>query len=158
MKRFAILVAALLVAGCGGEVTATPEPKERPTTAPTPVPWALDVTDTAYTKEATVGDNITVEVTIENTGKQRNPVTKLNFSELDQYADLFGCDPDCETEDLPGLGPTAILPGVQAGESVTYTVEFIATTVGVVEWSLCLYGEDSYSEDGWCGEAKTAIR
>jgi hypothetical protein len=37
-------------------------------------------------------------------------------------------------------------------------VEFVATTVGVVDWNVCLYDDEEYGDPVWCGDGKTATR
>lgn len=158
----AIVVAALSVAACSSsspEAQTTQRPPN-PTATPlvTPTPWTLDVPSAKYTTEVFVGDTISIDVKIKNTGTAKSPVTRLNFSELDKYADLHRCKPKCETEDLPGLGPSAVMVGVPPKKSTTFHIEFLATTVGVVDWSVCLYDDEEYGDPVWCGDGKTAIR
>lgn len=116
------------------------------------------MSDATYTTEAFVGDTISIDVKVKNTGKTKSPVTRLNFSELDKYADLHRCKPKCSTEDLPGLGSSAVMAGVLPSMAPTFHVEFVATTVGVVDWSVCLYDDEEYGDPVRCGEGKTAIR
>lgn len=153
-----LLGAAAVLSACSAGVADTPRPTEAPTPVPTPVPWELVIVDTSYSKEARVGDSIFVEVRIKNAGMAKNLATNLNFSELDQYADLLGCKPTCSVEDLPGLGPSAIFRGITPGRTLTARIEFVATTVGAVDWQVCLYDDDTYGTQVWCGNGTTAIR
>jgi hypothetical protein len=150
-----------LVNGTGGGTGAasTPRPTERPTPPPTATPWTLDVSVANYTTETIVGRSVFITVTISNTGKAATPAIEINFSELDKDADLRGCKPKCELDDLPGFGPSAIFPGLAAGASRDYEIEFVATKVGVVAWNVCVY--DDRILDGasvYCGEGSTTIR
>lgn len=101
---------------------------------------------------------MTVTIKVANRGSAKNPSTEINFSELDKYADLFECKPECSVQDLPGSGPSAILPGVAPGKTVAYKITFIASKPGAVRWSACLYDNESFGEQVWCGEASTAIQ
>jgi len=56
------------------------------------------------------------------------------------------------------LGPSAVMGGVAPGKSIKFHVEFVATTVGVVQWNVCLYDDEEYSDPVWCGDGTTAIR
>jgi hypothetical protein len=163
-----VWAAGLLVVGVGAYVVlskpASPasapaaDAPERPTPAPTATPWKLSVTDTNYTSEAGIGDTISTDIEITNSGSKINPGTLINFSELDKYADFYGCKPTCTVEDLPGLGPSGVLPGVAPGKPTTFHIEFVAKAVGVVRWSVCTYDDVSFGEQVWCGDATTAIR
>lgn len=160
MRRL-IVVVAIALAGCtssAGTRPVAPTPSPTPEPTPTPTPWRLGSVAASYTKQVRVGGTITVTVKIKNNGSATNPSTEINFSELDKYADLFECTPECSVEDAPGLGPSAILPGVPAGKTSTFKIEFVASTAGAVRWSLCVYDNESFGEQVYCGDAATAIR
>jgi hypothetical protein len=153
-----IFCAVVLVAACSSTPAAPPEPTAAPTPAPTPAPWSLTVPSAVYTRQVLVGDTIEVTVKVKNSGRGASHTTLVNFSELDKYADLFDCKPECQTEDLPGFGPSAILPGVTAGKTQVFIVNFVANKVGAVKWSLCVYDDNEMQNQVWCGDATTAIR
>ncbi|MEO7295151.1 MAG: hypothetical protein ABIZ57_03325 [Candidatus Limnocylindria bacterium] len=143
----------------GSNAATTPQPTERPAPAATAKPWTLDVSDAKYTTETVVGGSVFITVTISNTGKVANPAIEINFSELDKNADVRGCKPKCELDDLPGFGPSAVFPGLAAGATRDYEVEFIATKVGVVAWNVCVYDDRILDgESVYCGDGRTTIR
>jgi hypothetical protein len=139
--------------GSSGGTAADPTPTRAPVVTATP--WSIDVADVTYTKRLTVGDTIDVDVTITNTGSRASLRTKFQFDGLDDYADLIGCIPECEYEELLGLYTT--LPGVAAGDTVVYHVEFLAKALGVADWSICVYDEETAGEQVYCGSGSTTI-
>ena len=150
-----LLVLVMLVAACGGGADPTPRPPD-PTERPTPPPaWRLSVTDVTYTATLSLGDTIEIDVTIENRGTDRNLRTRFQFSDIDDYADLIGCVPECTYEDFFGIYTT--LPGIAAGETVVYHVEFLAKSLGVADWSLCVYDAETFGEQVYCGTGSTTI-
>lgn len=156
-----LAAATLLVAACGATGRGpgtTAQPTALPTPAPTATPWRLSVTDTTYSRKVLVGDDVVVTIKVKNSGSTKNPSTEINFTELDKYADLFECKPKCEVQDLPGSGPSAILPGVAAGKTTAFRITFIAGKAGAVHWSACLYDDESFGDQVWCGDATTAIK
>src|SRR5262245_6442083 len=99
MRRVLALIAtAVLIAACGarsgGGGVDAPDPTDAPTPAPTPHAWKVEVVDANYTKTVRVGDDITVNVKIKNTGKAKSLGVRLQFSDLDDYADFNECKPD----------------------------------------------------------------
>jgi hypothetical protein len=105
-----------------------------------------------------IGGDLVVTTKVKNSGSVKNPSTEINFSELDKYADLFECKPECDVQDLPGSGPSAILPGVAAGKTKAFQITFVAAKAGAVRWSACLYDDESFGDQVWCGDATTAIK
>ena len=145
----------------GGGSQATQRPATQPASTPgaTVKPWTLEVSDAEYTTETVVGGSIFVTLTIENAGKRANPAIEVNFSELDANADLRGCEPECELDDLPGFGPSAVFPGLKPGVTGVYVIEFVAKTVGVVAWNVCVYDDHLLDGDSvYCGDGRTTIR
>jgi hypothetical protein len=49
----------------------------------------------------------------------------------------------------------ATLPGIPAGKTKTYQVNFIATKVGAIHWSVCVYDDETRGEQVHCGDATT---
>ena len=157
----ALLAGVVLMAACssgGGAAPAANEPDPTPEPTATPTAWRLDVIDAEYTTKARVGDTISIDLKVKNAGTAKNPRTVAQFSELDKYADIDGCNPKCEVEDLPGFGPSALMPGVATKKTGKFHIEFVANEVGVVRWMVCVYDDDHYSEQVWCGDGKTTIR
>ena len=114
------------------------------------------MSDVTYSTDASLGGPITLSLQITNSGASSNPGTSVQVNDLDAYADLQGCTPSCNTSHL--LGVYANFPGIDAGSTESYTITFIATKIGVANWSLCVY--DSTSVGGtavWCGSATTTI-
>lgn len=142
MRRL-VVIAALVGACSSGGAGKTPEPEPTPT--PTPA-WSLVVGDVTYTKTAIVGGDIRITVEIRNKGKAANHGTKLQFSDLDKHADIEGCVPECEVD--TGFGVYAHLPGIPAGKTKTYKVNFVASSPGASRWSLCIYDDDIAGEQG----------
>ncbi len=117
--------------------------------------WRLAVGDMTGTTRTSVGETITVEVTISNSGSAPNPGTRLQFSDLDKSADLIGCRPKCQYTDLFGIYTD--LPGIPAGGSSTFVVEWIAKAIGAPDWTLCVYDNTSGGEQIECGTLTTVI-
>ena len=117
---------------------------------------ALDVSNVSYTKETIVGGSIDVLVTAANPGAIRTGEVKLQFSDLDKIADIVGCTPTCSVDKF--LGTYATVPGVAAGGSATWTVEWVATKVGAEDWSLCVYEPATSGNQVYCGSGTTVVR
>lgn len=152
MKR--LVVIAILVAGCssGGPRITDPPPVVTP--PPTPPPWALAVGAVKYPTTVSLGDTFVVTIPMTNHGSTANPMTKLQFSSFDN-AELSGCSPTCSVSHLLGL--YASLPGVPASGAKSYAVKFVATKLGVMGWGLCVYDNDPYGVQVWCGNATTTV-
>jgi hypothetical protein len=138
----------------------TATPTEAPTsTPPSPQPsptWNLTVDGVRYTTEAFVGGDITVAITLSNDGTIANPGTKLQFETIDKYADLQGCTPKCEVNNFFGVFATE--PGVGPAKTVTDRIVWVATRVGVAQWSVCVYDSNSGGQQIYCGNGTTTIR
>lgn len=78
----------------------------------------------------------------------------LQFSDIGDYVDFVGCTPRCEPSDFLGA-LYARFPGIPAGSSQDYRVEFIATKIGAAQWSVCIYDD---TDQVWCGDGTTVIR
>ncbi len=119
-------------------------------------PSTLDVSRVQYTKESSVGGSIEVIVTVSNGGSSSTGEAKLQFSDLDQIADIVGCTPQCSVEKV--LGTYATLPSVPAGATATWTVEWVATKVGARDWTLCVYEPADSIDQVYCGGGTTVVR
>lgn len=150
--RILVVAIALVLVGCGGS-RATPVPTRAPTPEPTPA-WRLSA-DATYRSAASVGDDVDVEFTIENAGAGRNPGTKITVDGVDNL-DLIGCIPECEYSDF--LQKSMTLPGVPGGESATFTIRFLAVSVGVADIFMCVYDEPQFGEQVWCGSGSIVVR
>ena len=127
-------------------------------TEATPTPaYAVTVDSAKYTTETYVGGDITLRVRLSNDGTAKNPSTQLQISDLGDYADVVGCTPDCDAHEGFG-GYYAILPGIVPGDTVTYSVEFVAKSVGAAKWSICVYDDAESGNQVYCGNATTRIR
>lgn len=149
----ALILSVLLLAACSPAGPARDDPPDEPES--TSAPYSVSVADVTYTSETSLGGTIQVIVALTNAGSAENPATQLQFSDIDEYADIVGCDPECELTKF--FGDYALLPGVPANESVTYEVQFVASQIGAVQWGLCVY-DDEAGEQIYCGSGTTVIR
>ncbi|MEX0625560.1 MAG: hypothetical protein WD402_03350 [Chloroflexota bacterium] len=157
MKLVPAMVAlALMAAACSPEGGGGDGGNRSTDEEPASVPSEVSVDEVTYTTEVAVGGSIVVNIELSNTGTAANPGTKLQFSDIDQYADIVGCVPTCDVSEF--FGDYADLPGVPAGGSAQYSVEFIATTVGAARWGLCIYDGSGGDDQIYCGNGTTIIR
>ncbi len=143
MLRLLAFIGILTLSGCGGEPSS---------------PSSLDVDGARATTETTLGGAVHAEVTLTNSGTEAVAATTFGFGELGRYTDPVRCTPACDSAEL--FARIFQLPGVAAGDTVTYSVEFIATDIGAVAWVLCVYEGTAYEqgEQVYCGEFTTVIR
>jgi hypothetical protein len=110
-----------------------------------------------YSTTTFVGGTLTVTAVISNTGTAASPGVSFQFSDLKEHADIVQCTPACQTDE--GLGAIyARMPGIPAGGTATYEVEFIPTAVGAAHWSACVYDDKNGGDQVYCGDATTTIR
>lgn len=148
-----------LIAGCAGATSpgavATPEPPE-PT--PTAHPWVIEVTSAKATTKARVGGEMFITFVVENTGTAKSESTELQISEIEDYADVVGCTPECEVDRGLGGGYYLALPGIGAGKTKTYKVELVPTKIGAAHWDVCVYDDVSFGEQIACYDGTVTIR
>ncbi len=84
----------------------------------------------------TVGDALPVAVIIRNRGDAGSQPIGLRFTNLSSYATFESCTPACETTVLYGDISVAFAVGVRAGETTTFTVEFVTTKPGDAYWDM----------------------
>jgi hypothetical protein len=118
--------------------------------------WSLAVSNATFSSDVNVGDPIMASVAVTNTGSATNPGTTLQVNDLDAHADFQGCTPGCTSSTL--LGFSADFAGIGPGTTSTLQLTFIAKSVGVANWSVCLYDTaDPSARQVWCGQAQTTI-
>ena len=149
------LVGFLFVLSWASRPSDTASPTERPR-ATVMAAWRLVADSARYTDQVRVGGAIVFTVEVSNAGTAATPGVELQFDGLDDNADIVGCVPTCEVSDL--LGVYAAFPGVPAGTSREYEIEWVATDVGAARWSLCIYDDDIGGELIDCYEGTTVVR
>lgn len=151
---------ALALAACSGSAApvgpdATPEP---PAPTPTPHPWVIDVTSAKATTKTFVGGEMVITLKLENTGKSRSNSTQFQLSEIEDYADVVGCTPECDIDRGLGGGYYLELPGVGAGKERTFKIELVPTKVGAAHWDVCVYDDAEFGDQIACYEGTVTIR
>lgn len=156
MRR--LMVLAVLVAACSSPRPAAPATVRAPEPTPTPHPWSIEVTSAKATTKARVGGEMFITVVVENTGKVASKSTELQLSDIDKYADVVECTPDCDIDRGFGGGYYLGLPGVPAGKEKTFKVELVPTKIGAAHWSVCVYDDVSFGDQVDCYEGTVTIR
>jgi hypothetical protein len=113
--------------------------------------------DVSYTTSTFVGGDLDVVIKITNKGKVKTAPVHFQFGSLKDRADLVGCSPTCSTDEFFGDIFTRFTSGIAPGKTVTYSVRWLATKVGVANWSLSVYVGDS-GGSVFFGEGTTSIR
>lgn len=153
----AILSTVFALSACSRP--AAPRATERPPEpTPTPHAWVIDVTSAKATTKTSVGGEMFITVVVENTGKAASDTTELQLSDIDKYADVVECTPDCTIDRGLGGGYYLSLPGVPAGKEKTYKVELVPTKIGAAHWGVCVYDDVDFGDQVACYEGTVTIR
>jgi hypothetical protein len=139
--------------------TDTPGPTDTPTPTAVPAAWILTASNVQYDSQTVIGDTIVITMTLKNSGNIANPGTYVSFPDLHTNADFQKCQPACEHQNVYS---DVLLPGVQPHKSLKVTVTWIATKVGVDDWSLNIYDDPALASRGgtpiFSGTAQTTIQ
>jgi hypothetical protein len=81
-----------------------------------------------------------ITMTLNNSGTTANPRTYVSFANLHTNADFQSCKPACERT---AVYSDLLLPAVRPYKSLNMTVTWIATKVGVANWTLNVYDDPS---------------
>jgi hypothetical protein len=111
--------------------------------------------DVSYTTNTIVGGYIHVVVQMTNVGTATTKPTQFQVGGIKDYADVVSCDPSCDSSEFFGDYYAKFPAGIAPGKSVTYTVEFLATKVGVANWSLVIY--EGATDSIWYGTGKIQV-
>jgi len=138
----AVVVAVLWFFVLGGKPSATsgngPTPPPAATVQPTQLS-KLAASDVGYTANAAVGANIRFHFTVTNHGLTPAAPLHVQLSGLASSAEALACEPACTRNDSGGDLGFDFADGLTPGQSVTYEINFKATTSGVASWTLVIF-------------------
>lgn len=137
----AVVVVAFWFFVLGGKPgdTAGSSPTAPPVATAQPTQLSkLAASDVGYTASAAVGGNIRFHFTITNHGLAAGAPVSARLSGLSSNAEMLECDPTCTKGDASTDLQFDFADGLTPGQSVTYEINFRATTPGEANWTLTL--------------------
>jgi hypothetical protein len=126
------------------------------TIGPSPAGAAdVEASDVTYTSKTQLGDAMTVELTLTNSGDADSGPMTLEIGGLSEFAVVVGCTPECAVDAASGDYFLTWAEGLAPDDSNDYEVELDATASGTVEWTLTVI--EGRTNDVFRGTAKTTI-
>jgi len=99
---------------------------------------------------------IYLNATVANYGSGLSDPIEFQVGGLKDYADVIGCVPNCSSSEFFGDYYLQFAQGPVPGGSVTCKVQFLATKLGVANWTIMMY--DGVGDQFFVGNASTVIR
>jgi hypothetical protein len=154
-----VVAVAFLLFVLGGKPSGTAggAPTQPPAATVQPTPSSkLATSNIGYTASAEVGGNIRLRFTITNLGLTTSSPIRAQVSGMQSVADATDCVPACTKSDTSGDLAFDFSDTLTPGQSVSYEINFAATTAGVADWKITL--QEGQSVDFYKGGGAITIK